>query len=375
MTNRCKSPWTGIFIETDGSVKSCCAGGYYWGNLYKNTLEEIINSPQVIDIKQQIINDEPVDYCKNCRRDEAATGYSLRNYYEQFTTSDELLNSSTAFVPRNIDIRWNTLCNLNCVYCSEDCSTEWQKRKGFTVESVQRAYYNHVLDYIDQHSDQVEIILLAGGEPLMPKQNKRLLESVGADIPIDLITNLSVNFERCPVFDVLKNKTNVGWKASMETVGQRFEYVRHGAIWDRWLDNVKTVKQLPGHHVTLLSVYNIHSATNLIELYNIARELGVDIHWQPLWGPEYQNVTNFSPAVRIRAVSEIDQLLKQFDVSESNRTFFENMRNKLLHSTVTDYCNQEFLNQSAEFESKYAGDVQPFETLWPELYRLIKHEL
>ena len=146
MTNRCKSPWTSIFIETDGSVKSCCAGGYYWGNLHNNTVEEILNSPQVIKIKQQIINDEPVDYCKNCRRDEEATGYSLRNYYDQFSATDELLNSTTGFKPRNIDIRWNALCNLNCVYCSEDCSTEWQKLKGITVESVQRAYYDQVLD-------------------------------------------------------------------------------------------------------------------------------------------------------------------------------------------------------------------------------------
>jgi len=374
MTNKCKSPWTGIFIETDGSVKSCCAGGYYWGNLNNNTLEEIINSPRVIEIKQGIIEDRPVDYCKNCQRDDAATGYSLRNYYEQYTTTEELLNSNTGFKLRNIDIRWNALCNLNCVYCSEDCSTEWQKRKGITVESVQRAYYDHVLDYIHANSDGLETILLAGGEPLLPKQNKRLLESVGNNIPIDLISNLSVNLDRCPVFDVLKTKTNVGWKASMETVGRRFEYVRHGASWDTWKNNIATVQQLPGHHITALSVYNIHSATNLLELYQVIKELNINIHWQPLWGPAYQNVANFGPAVRERAVKEIDRLFDAVKISEDNRTFFTTIQEELKNAQPKKYCNREFLDWCSTFESKYAN-TQPFSVLWPELYELIQHDL
>jgi MoaA/NifB/PqqE/SkfB family radical SAM enzyme len=379
MTNSCKSPWAGIFIETDGKVKSCCAGAYYWGNLHDNSIEEIINGEKAQAIRQEIINDVPSSYCLGCRRDEERTGYSLRSYYDQFTLTQDQLAAADTFIPRNLDIRWNALCNLNCVYCNEFSSTKWQKIKGIPVELTERAYYDNLLDYIEQHSQDIEILLLVGGEPLLPKQNVRLLKSLDEDIHIDVISNLSVDLDSNAVFQQLKNKTKVGWKISAETIGQRFEYVRHGAKWDKFVSNLKAIKLLPGHQITLLPVYCIYSATNLVELYEFVNELGIQIHWQNLWGPEYQNLANFSKPVRDLAIAEIDRALAlpyidKFDRG-MNRTFLETMRSQLSAVDSETNCNQQFLLWCTEYEVKHTEHLPEFAEIWLDLYKVIKYDL
>lgn len=364
----------GVFIETDGAVKSCCAGGYYWGNLNEQSLEDIITSPQVIELKQKIIDNQPVDYCKGCRRDEDATGYSLRNYYDQFTADSEVLNKSHSFILRNIDIRWNALCNLNCAYCNERSSTRWQGLKNLPIESLERQYYDEVLDFIAKHSEELEIILLVGGEPLLPRQNRTLLENVPDNVHIDIISNLAANLDNNQVFAKIRNKTDVGWKVSFETLGAKFAYVRHGADWHTFKKNLHTVKQLAGHNITALPVYCIYSATNLVEFYEFAHQENIDVHWQTLWGPDYLSVVNFSADIRKLAVEEIDRALALPYIDKFNnglnRVFLETQKSELLASTAPG-CNQEFRNWTQEYETKYATDTVNFATLWPELWRAL----
>jgi hypothetical protein len=42
-------------------------------------------------------------------------------------------------------------------------------------------------------------------------------------------SNQTLNLTNNKIFDILKNKSNVIWNISFETIGRRFEYVRHGA--------------------------------------------------------------------------------------------------------------------------------------------------
>ena len=375
--NYCKSPWTGVFIETDGSVKSCCAGGHYWGNLNDNTLDEILSDPKVIKIKQDIIDNLPVEYCKNCRRDEEATGYSLRNYYDQFTTTSELLNSAHEFVLRNIDIRWNALCNLNCVYCNERSSTKWQGLKGIPIESLERQYYDQVLDFIKRNGEELEVVLLVGGEPLLPRQNRNLLDNIPDDKHIDIISNLSSNLDNNQVFLRLQSKKDVSWLVSFESVGSKFEYVRHGANWKIFVENLKKVKSISGHSITALPVYCIYSALNLVEIYEFVQEFDIQIHWQKLWNPNYLNVSNFSPKIRQLAMEEINRVLDLSYLDKytcgMNRTFFENQLKELTESSDQN-MDHEFLKWTQEYETKYATDVGRLADVFPELNNALQSQ-
>lgn len=379
MTNKCKSPWTGIFVEQNGRVKSCCAGSYYWGDLNTQTIEEIINGETAQNIRKELAADQPSEYCARCRRDEIRTGYSLRGFYDQFTVTEEQLADPRVTIFRSLDIRWNALCNLSCIYCSEYNSTKWQKLKGIPIELTERSYYNNLLDYVKAHQQELESLMLVGGEPLLQKQNVRLLKDIPPDVPVNIISNLSVDLDTNLVFKELINKNNVLWNVSAENVDSRFNYVRYGAEWGQLFNNLKHIRPLPGQSLSLLSVYCIYSATNMVELYEVASELNIQLHWQNLWEPDWQNVVNFGPSVRARAKEEINKVLSlpyinKFD-SGKNRLFLATMLSQLEMPLPKKYCNQTFLTQTLEYESKYTNNVFKFADLWPELYQLIKNDL
>lgn len=375
MSNRCKSPWTTLFVEVDGSVKSCCPGSYYWGNLHEQTIEEILNSDRVVNIKQQIINDEPVDYCSNCRRDEAATGWSLRNHYNTIEMDDTVLESPTGFLLKSTDIRWNSLCNLACVYCNEFNSTLWQKYKSIPIATIERPYHDNVLNFVKDNNSELETIFLLGGEPLIQYQNATLLEYVDSNCNINVVTNLKANLDTNPVFTQLKTKNDVVWSLSFENVGERFEYVRHGGDWAQHVKNINTLKTVPGHKVALDAVYCIYSALNLVELYEFARDIGIQAFLQPLFNPHYLNVANFSVEVRNRAIEEIDSVLALpyiHEFYERNYNYLVSMRETLVNANPETICNNDFLAWAEEFDSKYAKNSKTYKELWPEAYELIK---
>ena len=367
----CTSPWTGLFIHTDGKVKSCCAGTWEWGDLNTTPLDQILRDPRVVEIRQEMLAGQIPAYCTYCKDAESTSGSSQRQYYDQFTLEEDQLSDSTTFELQTVDIRWNTLCNLKCVYCDERWSTTWQQAKNIPIKPMYFDYYTTVLNYIQQNAATMKSAMLAGGEPLLHKQNIRLLEELDQSVTVDLITNLSVPLAQSPVFDVLKQRTNVRWHVSMDNVGSQFEYVRNGANWEQIKANIVTLRRIPGHLVTIFPVFNIYTVTNLVDYYNFARAARVSIHWQKLQFPAQLNVSNFSEPVRQLAREKIQQVLDNpVMVGYVHGDEFLKHLEKQLAIAPERERDSEFRAWTAEYETKYT--TGKFSKLWSELDSIIK---
>jgi Fe-coproporphyrin III synthase len=60
----CNAPWVSAVIESDGSVLPCFFHQPY-GNIYQNTLEEILNSTQAVNFRKKLnVNGDAI--CKKC---------------------------------------------------------------------------------------------------------------------------------------------------------------------------------------------------------------------------------------------------------------------------------------------------------------------
>ena len=121
---------------------------------------------------------------------------SARGTYKKYTS----INSKLRF----LDIRWNILCNLSCIYCSENFSSKWKKLKN--LESAKEFNSDKFLSWIKSNLDDLEDLMLAGGEPLLMKENFLLLEMLPSTTNITLITNLSSNIEKNPISQLLLSK-------------------------------------------------------------------------------------------------------------------------------------------------------------------------
>lgn len=62
----CTIPWESVKIQTNGDVLPCCGGQPAFGNLNKNTLEEIWNSKGWIDLRKSLKSGDIDEYCRHC---------------------------------------------------------------------------------------------------------------------------------------------------------------------------------------------------------------------------------------------------------------------------------------------------------------------
>jgi MoaA/NifB/PqqE/SkfB family radical SAM enzyme len=365
----CAAPWRGLHINPRGDVKTCCAGDpNMLGNLNSQSIEQILHSDVMKEIRQSIQRGEPHAYCYNCVQAERY-GRSERDWHNNVSPEfDPVTADNTEHRPTLIDVRWNTTCNLSCNYCAEACSSRWAALKHMSVASGARPYYEAVCDYLAQHHEHIREVALVGGEPLLLPENDRLLDVIPADCVVTLITNASVELENNRIFKKLAQRQQVGWSLSFDNIGNRFEYVRHGGSWSLLLKNLDAIQQLmhdQGHWGGIHAVYNIYNATNLQELTEFARQRGLTIHWQSLYQPDCLDPSNLGADVVALAQDEIKKLLSHNICLPAEQQFFETVLQNL--QSKQD-LRAKLREHTVQIEQQYHSDTQgQFEQLWPEI--------
>jgi organic radical activating enzyme len=219
----CSAPWAGLSMDPSGNSKVCCI------NLERTPItnfEEIKNNPTFVNIRQAVINDEQHPSCQQCWDRENAGDLNSRRSMYQYDDFFHNLNDPHTFQLEHLDLRWSNTCNLNCVYCSAEYSSRWAELTG----TKQR--FRVFPTVTDSDLRNLKFLQLAGGEPLLIKENYELLErllKINPLIKVEVTTNLtSINNK---IYQLLKNFENVTFVVSFESVEEKFEYIRNGANW------------------------------------------------------------------------------------------------------------------------------------------------
>lgn len=370
----CAAPWRGLHINPRGDVKTCCAGNpNMLGNLNTQTIEQILNSELMVEIRQDLSQGKPHEYCSNCIRAERFGADSERKWHNNVNPDIDFANAGTQYhYPVIVDVRWNTTCNLSCNYCGEFCSSKWAAIKSIPFKSGARPYYEQVCDFIEQHYEHIHEVALVGGEPLLLPENDRLLDVVPSTAIITLITNLNVDLENNKIFKKLATRTKVGWSMSFDNVGERFEYVRHGGNWSMLTKNLNTIKDLmrsQGQWGGIHAVYNIYNATRICELREFAEQTGTTVLWQNLFQPDYLDPFLHGPVVAQAAIAEIERFYAMGVATPEEKNFFDQaLRNYQAVTQANPGIEAKFAEHIQEIENKYHPDTKgKFATLWPEL--------
>lgn len=371
----CAAPWRGLHINPRGDVKTCCAGDpNMLGNLNEHTIEEILQGPVMQEIRRSLRQGQPhAQYCYNCVQAERY-GRSERDWHNSVSPKfDYGTADDCEHVPTLIDVRWNTTCNLSCNYCGDMCSSKWAALKHIPFKSGARPYLDQVCDYLQQHQSSIKEVALVGGEPLLLPENELILDVIPEQATVTLITNASVDFERNRIVAKLFARPNVGWSMSFDNVGARFEYVRHGATWSQLEHNVGLIRSRfdQAHRGGVHAVYNIYNATRLTELFDWAKAQSLHTQWQSLYQPECLDPLKHQPAIRELAVEQLELVLSRSDLTDSERSFFEQAHRNFQTAPVMD-LGTELRQHIQDIENLYHKDQQgKFADLWPEISSLL----
>ena len=375
MTNfYCAAPWRGLHINPRGDVKTCCAGNpNMLGNLNSQTIQQVLNSKKMAEIRASLAQGQAHEYCSNCVQAERFGGESERAWHNNVNPDFDYASAGSQYhYPVIVDVRWNTTCNLSCNYCGEACSSKWAGIKNIPFKSGARPYYEQVCDFIEQHYEHIHEVALVGGEPLLLPENDRLLDVIPESAIVTLITNLNVDLQTNKIFRKLAQRKQVGWSMSFDNIGKRFEYVRHGGSWSTLQENLKIIQgliQSQGHWGGIHAVYNIYNSTRICELKQFAKDTGTTVLWQNLFQPEYLDPFLHGHAVAQLAAEEIRQFYTMNTTTDAEQQFFDQALSKY-DSIVAAQPGivEKFKKHIHDIETQYHPDTQgQFNQLWPEL--------
>lgn len=249
-----------------------------------------------------------------------------------------------------LDLRWRNTCNYSCVYCGPDLSSRWvTERNKKLVYKIDEQFLEETKRYIFDHIHEIKHVYLAGGEPLLIKENLELLEQLkqhNPNVTIRINTNLSVIDNK--IFQMLVDDfADTKWTVSIDAIGEDYEYIRYPGNWDNFLKNLtylysKTKNIDYNMTWSVLNAYTIFDAIDFLQqTFNCPDTVFVI---QPIFGPRSLQTSNLCKDTLDDLRSIIEQRLQKCS-SKLYQNSLESMLESLdLHTSKRFDKTLKFLN-------------------------------
>lgn len=292
--NFCIIPWTGFELEPDGKIKNCIISNDIIGDSHKQDIEEIIkNNP----LRKKMLNGEYPSNCDGCylqekHRKQNFDSVSSRLYYGKNLATkipSDLLENENNFKLKHVDLRWSNSCNQACVYCGSSYSSKWAQELGEKIPKSKTSI-EKIKKYVYDSIEDLENVYLAGGEPLLMKENKEFLDLLYQKNPnatVRVNTNLSKT--QTGVFETVCKFKNVHWTISIETIEEQYEYVRYHGKWNDFLDNLKIISKLD-HKISFNMIYFVLNFDSIFKCIKYFQDMGFHNNSFVI-GPVYKPIT------------------------------------------------------------------------------------
>jgi MoaA/NifB/PqqE/SkfB family radical SAM enzyme len=369
----CPMPWTGLMYNADGTVKNCIRSAGTIGNIRDNSVQEILKGHINLHTQAQMLHNEPGTDCHTCydleRGKKRLDIISDRIFYMRELKSVPFDTYRLGHHDlRTVDVRWSNLCNFACVYCSAEFSSRWASELDVKINPPTEPQMQQFKSYIMDHAAQLHHVYLAGGEPLLMKENLELLEILKRDNPdVHLRINTNLSKVDTKVFDMICGFKNVHWTISVETQGSEFEYIRWGGSWSDFQHNLESLRKLD-HAISFNMLYFLLNFRSLFACVDYLRALGFHANAfiiGALLNPLYLNIRHLP-----QTVLESLQAQLEHRIGQQPGYLLEDSYRNLLH-----YIRQ-------PFEKDLAGSIQKLKAMdqrrgldskqiFTELYELI----
>jgi len=377
----CTAPWNGLTIRENGHVRTCCVGKNIILDLNVDQINNIEQSTALQEIRNKMLAGEPdLKNCANCVKQEKNDGYSsLRNHYNSYYPNFDPNVLELKF----IDLRWNNTCNLSCMYCSPTFSSTWaDKLKTINLKPI-NPYHEELLTWILEQAGHVKELMLVGGEPLLMKQNYKLLKVLPLDCRISIITNLSYDLKNLPCLeDLLKRPPGtIVWNISVDNVQEQFEYVRQGASWTQLVDNIEFLKQHWPDSCSINMVYSMFNALDLLKIFKTFKSFGLEkFNLLPLEGNDSMNLSYMPGPIRHAAKAQLIAVVEYHQQSlHPEDQFLYPIQGVESFLAQLDNQTDNKVTTRADFQKQIKWYDQwssiPFDDLWPDVITMTDQHL
>jgi sulfatase maturation enzyme AslB (radical SAM superfamily) len=330
----CPMPWIGLMYNFDGQVKNCIrsdAKTGTLGNIKDCDIKEILLGKINLTKQHNIVSQSPAAGCHSCydleRGKQGLDIISDRVFYiREFKKTPVDFYQPGQHDLKAIDVRWTNTCNFSCVYCGPEFSSRWADELGVVIDQPTDQQQEKFQTYIYKHADKLQHVYLAGGEPLLMKQNLELLEKLNPNVNLRINTNLSK--VDTGVFDSVSKFKNVHWTVSVETIEAEFEYIRFGGKWSDFLENLNIIRQLD-HKISFNMLWFLLNYNTVFECVDYLKGLGFHNNSfiiGALTGPDYLNIRHLP-----KNVLNLLKTKLEFKISKRPGYLLEDSYRNMLH--------------------------------------------
>ena len=372
----CPLPFAGLYIEPSGNVKCCSISKQTLGNIHTQSIQDLINGETVKSIRKDMLEEKFPSNCNECYEKEKNfksinfNQISNRLYHigKLGTSPMKLYEDENNFELQQLDVRWRNTCNGACVYCGPELSSRWAVELNDTKRMTKQAMSDSI-EYVYDHIDTVKTLYLCGGEPMMMKENVKLVTIIAETRPdLDIRINTNLSNLHNPVYETIKDLPNIHWILSAEASEDRFEYIRYPLSWTNFISNFKVIKKLP-HKISMNMSWNILNAFGIFEFIDLMLENGLhenSVVINPVLGPKYYNIVNLPKDV----INDIKE-----EASKRHGRLHDPFMLKYSYEAIIKHCDEPIMHKQQELkkqleilDSRRSLDSKK---VFPELYERI----
>lgn len=314
--------------------------------------DEWINSFDMQQVRKDLHNGTKIKSCTRCWNDEENGKKSLRKIYNiefsKYFDFSKLNKDWTADdTVTTLDFKLGNLCNLKCVMCNGNTSSQLMSEYKIHIDKFQKMDYYDVpstdvnfgwpesrefKEFLDKFKSQARWIKFTGGEPTMIPYVIKLLNEIPNPelVTISITTNaakLNVGF-----LNTLKKFKQIWLSVSLDGVDNHNDEIRFLSSWSKVKSNVLKLSTLPNAYFNINYVLQCFSVKTLIPLIQWCDKHQLTMDSIVLTDPEY------------------------FTINSVESDIVNSFANELCQMTST--TNQHIIDQTIQELKKYKFDPQ-----------------
>lgn len=386
--NFCMAPWVHMSVWQTGDAYPCCI--YDWtksvGNINTSGFKGVWNSDDMKALRLRMLNNEVSEGCAKCnwydKQGILSYRYKFNNEYDHHYNLVEETNSDGSVDKLNIayfDVRFSNLCNMKCRTCGPHFSSKWAEDTEGKPKIVE---INHpeMWTEIETMLDSIEEIYFTGGESMFMDQHYRLLEMLiknNCKPKLTYNSNASrLQLKGKHIDQYWKHFDNIFYGVSLDQIGVKAEYTRHGQPWNKIFDNLCYIRDnfeqvtiQPNPTINVLNILDLPDMITYLFDNNLATDFDINLS-NILVGPTWLSITILPSDLKIKAAQGLEKL--KIDLS---RYTMYNERKQFLIDGIDSIINYLYSRNDQNLISEFKEEMIKLDKIRNENFIAVFPEL
>jgi MoaA/NifB/PqqE/SkfB family radical SAM enzyme len=167
---------------------------------------------------------------------------------------------------------------------------------------------NFILTELFRHPEQVKQLEFLGGETLLIKEVRDILECLieaGVADNVVLIATTNGTVIKSPWLGLAERFKQLALNVSIDGLGRYYEYIRYPARWSTLTRNIEILKKRSRTRLTAIATLQAYNALNIVDLFKYLDSIGLDFYAYPVSHPPYLSPMVLPPSGRRLAIQRL----------------------------------------------------------------------